>query len=119
MHFPLPCTLLFKLTNTDKSSQKVYDKPRIRYKWTEEKSTIFYDKFVDLLIRASTSIYDSIENNITKSAHILTNVYKNSAEWMRVKVSLPHFEKKFSAVWWDHECERAKSEKLADLRQFD
>ena len=37
---------------------------------------------------------------------------------MRSKVTLPHFENNLNAVWWDDECECAKSEKLADLRQF-
>ena len=53
VHFPLSCTLLFKLAVvspiTDKNSKKDYNKSQIRYKWTEEKSIIFYDKFVDLL----------------------------------------------------------------------
>ena len=76
LHFPLSCTLLFKLAvvspNTDKNSQKVYDMPWIRYKWTEEKSTIFYDKFVDLrfkcIFKMKRSLYEANQRRMLINA---------------------------------------------------
>ncbi|MES9879852.1 MAG: hypothetical protein ABW185_03125, partial [Sedimenticola sp.] len=125
VHFPLMCTLTLEESVSNREYDNILNDANhanceesfTKFRWNEEKKNDFIIKFQNVLHSSVNNIMVEINSNLDIAVDMITSVYHQAAEHMKIRPFSLHGGSEQPA-WWDDQCETMKRQKQQALVTF-